>query len=220
MSLDSLKARLIDGLHSPDSWRPDADAGHSDFDLNPGAAPDGTPLRPAAVLVPVIAHADGATVLLTRRAETLTSHTGQIAFPGGRRDPGETAVQTALREAREEVGLDPAAVEVLGIMPAYRTGTGFLITPVVGWIAAAPALTAQANEVADMFEVPWDFLMNVANHRRDHLDPTTGPRRWFWAMPFEDRYIWGVTAGMIRALHDRLYSVEPDPEAAAAEDAS
>jgi 8-oxo-dGTP pyrophosphatase MutT (NUDIX family) len=100
-------------------------------------------LRPAAVLVPVIAHAGGATVLLTRRADTLTSHSGQIAFPGGRHEPGETAVQTALREAHEEVGLDPAAVEVLGIMPAYRTGTGFLITPVIGWIASAPELKAR-----------------------------------------------------------------------------
>jgi 8-oxo-dGTP pyrophosphatase MutT (NUDIX family) len=220
MSLDTLKARLIDGLHSPESWRPDADAERSDFDLNPGLAPDGKPLRPAAVLVPVIAHAGGATVLLTRRADTLTSHSGQIAFPGGRHEPGETAVQTALREANEEVGLDPAAVEVLGIMPAYRTGTGFLITPVIGWIASAPALKAQADEVADIFEVPWDFLMNVSNHQRGHMDLPEGPRRWFWAMPFENRYIWGVTAGMIRALHDRLYEAAPDPEAAAAEDAA
>lgn len=220
MSLSTLKTRLVERLHSPESWRPDADAGHSDFDLNPGATPDRMPLRPAAVLVPVIAHADGATVLLTRRADTLTNHSGQIAFPGGRHDPGETAVQTALREANEEVGLDPAAVEVLGIMPAYRTGTGFLITPVVGWIAEAPSVKAQPGEVADLFEVPWDFLMNVANHRRDHLDPPTGPRRFFWAMPFEERYIWGVTAGMIRALHDRLYEAEADPDTATAEDAA
>ncbi len=220
MSLASLKARLIERLHSPESWRPDADAERSDFDLNPGLTPDGKPLKPAAVLVPVIAHADGATVLLTRRADTLTSHSGQIAFPGGRHEAGETAVQTALREANEEVGLDPAAVEVLGLMPAYRTGTGFLITPVIGWIASAPALTAQDGEVADIFEVPWDFLMNVSNHQRGHMDPPEGPRRWFWAMPFENRYIWGVTAGMIRALHDRLYEDVPDPEAAAAEDAA
>lgn len=220
MSLSTLKVRLVERLHPPESWRPDADAGHSDFDLNPGLMPERKVLRPAAVLVPVIAHAEGATVLLTRRADTLTNHSGQIAFPGGRHDPGETAVQTALREVNEEVGLDPAVVEVLGIMPAYRTGTGFLITPVVGWIAEAPSVRAQPSEVADLFEVPWDFLMNVANHRRDHLDPPTGPRRWFWAMPFEERYIWGVTAGMIRALHDRLYAAEPDPRIATAEDAA
>jgi len=220
MSLASLKSRLIAGLHAPESWRPGADAERSDFDLNPGLTPDGKPLRPAAVLVPVIAHDTGATVLLTRRADTLTSHSGQIAFPGGHQEPGETAVQTALREAHEEVGLDPSTVEVLGIMPAYRTGTGFLITPVIGWIASAPALKAQADEVADMFEAPWDFLMDVANHQRSHLDTPGGPRRWFWAMPFENRYIWGVTAGMIRALHDRLYEAERDPEAAAAEDAA
>jgi len=219
MSLRTLKARLADGLAPADSWRPDARAAKSDFDLNPGIARQDRILRPAAVLVPIIAHETGATVLLTRRADGLTSHPGQIAFPGGRLDPGETAVEAALREAHEEVTLDPAAVEVLGLSDAYETGTGFLITPVIGWIDSPPSVLAQTAEVADIFEAPWDFLMDVANHRRDHLDPQGGPRRWFWAMPWQERYIWGVTAGIIRALQVRLYG-STESSNAAAEDAA
>ncbi|CAN5140769.1 CoA pyrophosphatase [soil metagenome] len=205
--LADLKARLIAGLDPVESWRSDRRAARSDLDLNPGwasAFPADRPLRAAAVLVPVIAHAGGATVLLTRRSDSLASHTGKIAFPGGRLDPGETAVQAALREADEEVALSPSVVEVLGLGDIYETGTGFRITPVIGWLAEPPTLAASADEVAEMFEVPWAFLMDVANHRRDHLDPDVGPRRWFWAMPFEDRYIWGVTAGILRGLHARL----------------
>jgi len=219
MSLRTLKARLAEGLAPADSWRPETRAAKSDFDLNPGIARQDRILRPAAVLVPIIAHEAGATVLLTRRADGLTSHPGQIAFPGGRLDPGETAVEAALREAHEEVKLDPAAVEVLGLSDAYETGTGFLITPVIGWIDRPPSVLAQAAEVADIFEAPWDFLMDVANHRRDHLDPQNGPRRWFWAMPWQERYIWGVTAGIIRALQVRLYGSSDSAEAAA-EDAA
>jgi len=219
MSLQTLKARLADGLAPADSWRPETRAAKSDFDLNPGIARQDRILRPAAVLVPIIAHETGATVLLTRRADGLTSHPGQIAFPGGRLDPGETAVEAALREAHEEVTLDPAAVEVLGLSDAYETGTGFLITPVIGWIDSPPSVLAQTAEVADIFEAPWDFLMDVANHRRDHLDPQGGPRRWFWAMPWQERYIWGVTAGIIRALHVRLYG-STESSNAAAEDAA
>ncbi|CAN5246542.1 CoA pyrophosphatase [soil metagenome] len=211
--LADLKARLIAGLDPVESWRPDRRAARSDLDLNPGwasAFPADRPLRAAAVLVPVIAHPEGPTVLLTRRSDTLTSHTGQSALPVGRLDPGETAVQAALREADEEVALSPAAVEVLGLGDIYETGTGFRITPVICWIAEPPSLSASADEVAELFEVPWAFLMDVANHRRDHLDPPTGPRRWFWAMPYEERYIWGVTAGIFRGLHARLYGEADD----------
>jgi 8-oxo-dGTP pyrophosphatase MutT (NUDIX family) len=210
-ALKDLKASLIRGLDPVETWRPERRATRSDFDLNPDwASARKTVLKPAAVLVPVIARPEGPTVLLTRRADTLTKHSGQIAFPGGRLDDGETAVEAALREADEEVALTPSAVEVLGLADTYETGTGFRITPVIGWLDRPPVLKASEDEVAEIFEAPWSFLMDVANHRRDHLDPPTGPRRWFWAMPYEERYIWGVTAGILRGLHARLYGHADD----------
>ncbi|MFA4891994.1 CoA pyrophosphatase [Brevundimonas sp.] len=220
MSLSTLRARLIERLEPASGWVPDRLPVHSDFDLNPGADRPARILRPAAVLIPVIAGPEGATVLMTRRSDSLASHTGQIAFPGGRLDPGETVADAALREAFEEVAMDPALVEVLGIGDAYETGTGFLVTPVVGWLTATPATTPSLEEVAEVFEVPWDFLMDIANHRQEAWDREGQPRRWYWAMPFGERYIWGVTAGIIRALHARLYDDEAAPEAAAAEDAA
>lgn len=220
MSLETLKDRLVERLESADSWRADGRAARSDFDLNPTASRPRIALRPAAVLIPVVARPDGATVLLTRRADTLASHTGQIAFPGGRLDPGEDAVTAALREADEEVALDPGAVEVLGLSDAYETGTGFLVTPVVGWLKDAPEVTPSPDEVAEVFETPWDFLMDAANHRRDFYDMEAGLRRWFWAMPWGERYIWGVTAGILKGLHARLYGDEAEPDAAADEDAA
>lgn len=208
-----LRRRLAERLTPASDWRADAGAVRSDFDLNPDATRPARALRRAAVLVPVVARAEGATVLLTRRADTLTSHTGQIAFPGGRLDPGETAVEAALREAWEEIGLAPDQVEVLGLSDAYESKTGFLITPVVGWIATPPILSPSPDEVADVFETPWSFLMDVANHRRDSL-VHEGITRWFWAMPWEERYIWGATAGMLKGLHDRLYGAAAAEEAA------
>lgn len=220
MSLETLKDRLVERLSPVESWRPGVKAARSDFDLNPTAARPNNDLRPAAVLIPVVARPEGATVLLTRRADTLARHTGQIAFPGGRLDPGENAVQAALREADEEVALDPAGVEVLGLSDAYETGTGFLVTPVVGWLTVPPATVPSPDEVAEVFETPWDFLMDAANHRRDFYDMDAGLRRWFWAMPWGERYIWGVTAGILKGLHARLYGDEAVPEAAAGEDAA
>lgn len=216
MSLATLKARLRDRLVPADGWV-SVPATRSDFDLNPEAERPERSLRAAAVLIPIIAHPDGATVLLTRRADTLASHTGQIAFPGGRLESGETAVAAALREAKEEVALNPTAVEILGLSEPYETVTGFLVTPVIGWIATAPTLAADPDEVAEMFEAPWDFLMDAANHRRDSHDHD-GTSRLFWAMPWQDRYIWGATAGIIRSLRDRLY--EGDFQVEAAEDAA
>ena len=185
----------------------------SDFDLNPDAPRVDRPLRPAAVLIPVVDHADGPTLLLTRRSDSLASHTGQIAFPGGRLDPGETVVQAALREAVEEVGLSPDYVEPLGLSDAYETVTGFLVTPVVAWVRPGFTLTTDPREVADAFETPWDFLMDEANHRREFYDTPDGVRRWFWAMPWGERYIWGATAGMLRSLWGRLH--DPAREAVA-----
>lgn len=212
MSLATLRERLIVGLEPAANWTPDRAPARSDFDLNPGADRPERILRPAAVLIPVIAEPTGATVLMTRRSDTLASHTGQIAFPGGRLDPGETAAAAALREAFEEVALDPAVVEVLGVGDAYETGTGFLVTPVVGWLTETPVTQAALDEVAEVFEVPWDFLMDPANHRRDSYDRDGQPRRWFWSMTHEDRYIWGVTAGIVRALRVRLYGEDAGPD--------
>jgi 8-oxo-dGTP pyrophosphatase MutT (NUDIX family) len=221
MSLASLRERLAERLVAPDDWRADGRPTRSDFDLNPGALRwvEG-PLKPAAVLIPIVDTVEGARVLLTRRADSLVRHTGQIAFPGGRLDPGETAVEAALREAWEEVALDPGAVEVLGLSDAYETGTGYLVTPVIGWLAAMPELTLSPAEVAEVFEVPWDVLMDPAMLRRDHLETPAGDRRWFWSVTFQDRYIWGVTAGIIRALRHRLYGDEDDVSVAVTEDAA
>jgi len=182
----------------------------SDFDLNPGLGFDNPhALRPAAVLVALIERDEGLTVLLTRRSDTLRSHTGQIAFPGGRCDPGETPWETALREANEEVGLDPAFVELAGLFDSYQTVTGFHVTPVVGFVNPGFKLEANPHEVADVFETPLEFLMDPANTQRLHRDVPGGDRRFFYAMPWNERFIWGATAGMLRALSHRLSDDPP-----------
>ena len=220
MTLATLKTRLSANLWPVDKSCITFEGSASDFDLNPQAERAADELRPAAVLVAIVARDGGASVLLTRRADTLAKHTGQIAFPGGRLDPGETIVEAALREAMEEVALPPTAVEVLKLGGRYETVTGFVVTPVVGWVEDLPPLTPSDGEVADIFEVPWDFLMDPANHRKDFYDPDEGDRRWFWAMPFEDRYIWGATAGMLKGLYRRLYGDEADADRAVIEDAA
>ena len=179
----------------------------SDFDLSKAYGPteaDG-PLTPAAVLIGLVERDHGLTVLLTRRADTLRRHTGQVALPGGRRDPGETPWQTALREAHEEIGLEPRFVSVAGLSTPYRTGTGFLITPVVGFVRPGFTLEANPAEVADIFETPFGFLMDPANLEEHERELPNGERRRFYAYTHEDRFIWGATAGMLRALYDRLY---------------
>jgi 8-oxo-dGTP pyrophosphatase MutT (NUDIX family) len=179
----------------------------SDLNLDPAHVTD--PNRtwtPAAVLVGLVERENGYTVLLTRRADTLRSHTGQVAFPGGRCDPGETPWETALREANEEVGLDPALVELAGLSTPYRTaGTGFQITPVVAFLSPDIKLTPSPAEVADIFETPFGFLMDPANLEQQERETPAGDRRRFYATTWEGQYIWGATAGMLRALYDRLY---------------
>ena len=205
MKLQDLRAWITSRLIPLESYDPAAHGGHSDFDLNPGDTTVLTALAAAAVLVPLVEHPAGVTVLFTRRADTLRRHTGQIAFPGGRSDPGETPWETALREAEEEIGLDPDHVSVAGLCPRYQTGTGFDITPVVAFVRPGFTLDPNPAEVADVFETPFAFLMDPANHERRFREQSDGLRRYFYAMPYEDRLIWGATAGMVRGLYERLY---------------
>lgn len=182
-------------------------AGPSDFDLNPGAEAEletHPGPRPAAVLVPVVARLS-LSVLLTQRTESLPSHAGQISFPGGKMEPGDAdPVATALREAQEEVGLGADFIEPLGYLDPYRTGTGFRIFPVVALVRPGFELLLDKSEVADVFEVPLEFLMEERNHQT-HVRSWRGAERRFYAMPFEERYIWGATAGIIKNMHQRLF---------------
>jgi 8-oxo-dGTP pyrophosphatase MutT (NUDIX family) len=156
----------------------------------------------ASVLIPLVLREGGLTMLLTQRTAHLTDHAGQISFPGGRAEEYDSSpVDTALRETEEEIGLDRKHIEIIGMLPDYVTGTGYRVTPVVGLVKPPFALTPDANEVAEIFEVPLAFLMNAANHRRLSFElPEGAGRRSFYAMPYERFFIWGATAGMLRNL--------------------
>lgn len=185
---------------APLSWNSSDD----DMNIKARMIPDGIKPKAASVLVPIICRGDDLTVLLTQRTAHLSKHPGQIAFPGGRRDEGETPLQAALREAREETGLAPDFVQPLGYLDGYLTVTGYLVNPVVALLRDGFTLQAEAGEVADIFEVPLAFLMNAAN-RETHSRDWQGLTRHYYAYPFGERYIWGATAGMIKNLGDRLY---------------
>jgi 8-oxo-dGTP pyrophosphatase MutT (NUDIX family) len=187
--LDPLEDRdPVDGIH---------------YDTIGGFPFEGTP-APAAVLIGLIERPQGLSVLLTRRADTLKSHTGQIALPGGRRDPGESPWETALREAEEESGLDRGFVSLAGLSTPMLTRTGFLIVPVVGFVREGFRLDANPHEVAEIFETPFGFLMDPANHE-EHTAELEGQVRRYYAMTHAERTIWGVTAGILRELYQRLY---------------
>jgi 8-oxo-dGTP pyrophosphatase MutT (NUDIX family) len=160
--------------------------------------------KPAAVLVPIITHDDDATVLLTQRAPGLRDHSGQIAFPGGKVDADETPLEAALREAEEEIGLDRRHVRPLGYLDPYLSSSGYHIMPVVGLVSPALSLTPNHHEVAEAFEVPLAFLMDSENHEL-HAREWRGRCRQYYAIPFHKHYIWGVTAGILRNLYERLY---------------
>jgi 8-oxo-dGTP pyrophosphatase MutT (NUDIX family) len=165
--------------------------------------PGGEP-KAAAVLVPVIAHPDETTVLLTQRATGLRAHSGQIAFPGGRLDEEEAPLDAALREAEEEIGLSASYIRPLGYLDAYLSGTGYLVTPVVALVAPGAPLSLNPFEVAETFEVPLGFLMDPMWHEI-HEREWNGYMRRYYAIPFGERYIWGVTAGIIHNMYERLY---------------
>lgn len=174
------------------------------------ATPPAQNPRLAAVLIGLIPREDDYAVQLTLRPDTMAQHAGQVAFPGGRLDPEDpTILHAALREADEEVGLNASQVEIIGRSEGYLTGTGFLIAPFVGLIDSAFEPVPHPEEVADVFETPLSFLMNPANHQRHRVN-WKGRDREYFAMPHNGRYIWGATAGMIRALYERLYAEPQD----------
>jgi 8-oxo-dGTP pyrophosphatase MutT (NUDIX family) len=165
--------------------------------------------RKAAVLVALLQRKDGLHVLFTRRTAHLSQHAGQISFPGGRSETHDhDAIDTALRESEEEIGLDKSAVEILGLLPEYFTITGYCVTPVVAAIKDPPSLSSDPNEVAEIFEVPLAFLMDGQHHQRRTIvmsPPGQEPQqRTFYAMPYQDHFIWGATAGMLRNLFHLL----------------
>ena len=160
------------------------------------------PPLPASVLIPIVVREEGLTLLLTQRTDHLTNHAGQVSFPGGRFEVEDvSSIETALRETREEIGLDRRHIEVIGILPDYFTGTGYQVTPVVAIIHPPFDLKADASEVAEIFEVPFSFLMDGMNHQRRSAEfPNGFGRRTFYSMPYDRFFIWGATAGMLRNL--------------------
>jgi 8-oxo-dGTP pyrophosphatase MutT (NUDIX family) len=186
---------------------PAAAGARGDLDLNPEmwrrAGVKAT--KPAAVLVPIVDRREP-TVLLTLRTAELASHAGQVAFPGGKIDAAdESPVAAALREAREETGLAPALIEPIGYLDLYLTFSGFRILPTVARVAPEFTLALNPREVTETFEVPLEFLMTPANHQRKTRD-WNGLARDYYAIPFESRYIWGITAGILRNLYERVYA--------------
>ncbi|WP_377290102.1 CoA pyrophosphatase [Rhizobium sp. SG2393] len=195
---------LSDGVQSnADAWRE-----HGDILLNPGVVPylEGLTLRDAAVLVPVVDDPDGAKVILTQRTAKLRKHSGQIAFPGGGMDPEDrTPEVAALRETEEEIGLDRGFVEPVGRLPYYMAMSGFRITPVLAVVRRGFSIVPNPDEVDAVFEVPLSFLMNPDNHIVGS-SVWQGRERHYYRMPYGERNIWGITAGILRTLYERLYA--------------
>lgn len=191
LAVEWIRARFIE----PPAWEPEMRA-----DSRTAVTIERT--LPASVLIPIVEREAGATMLLTRRTDHLHDHPGQISFPGGRADEGDaTAIETALREAEEEISLNRRHIDVIGSLPEYVTASGYRVTPVVSIVHPPFRVQADPFEVAEVFEVPLAFLMNAANHRRLTADfPLSWGRRSFYAIPYEQYFIWGATAGMLRNL--------------------
>jgi 8-oxo-dGTP pyrophosphatase MutT (NUDIX family) len=191
---DALRAAARD--HGPAS---------SDFDLNPDTVtPPGRTLRPAGVLVAFRPSRDGLSLVLTKRSSRLKHHPGQIAFPGGKQEESDADVTAAaLREAQEEVGLDPASVAIMGSLPAHETVTGFLMTPVLGLIDGPFDPVPEPGEVDEVFEVPFDHVCDPARYSVQRRR-WRGARRHYYTVPFGPYYIWGATARILRGLADRV----------------
>ena len=167
-------------------------------------------LKPAAVLILVVNHPADPTIVFTQRTAHLADHAGQISFPGGRADEGDASPErTALREAEEEIGVTADRVEILGKLPEYNTGTGYRVSPIVGWAEPPLRYAPDPHEVADVFEVPLAFLLDEGNHRYESAF-FKGRMRKFWSMPYGERFIWGATAGMLVTFHRILI---PKPRA-------
>ncbi len=189
----------LNGQEMADRWS----GQRGDHDLNPGMQPQDN-LTPAAVLVPLVDRPSGLTVLLTQRTAHLNDHAGQISFPGGRVEPDDPSHQAAaLREAEEEVGLPPSHVEVIGTLDYYIVRSGYRVTPVVGFVNPPFEVKPDPFEVAEVFEVPLSFVINTDNHVMESRTDQ-GVERTFYVLPYENRYIWGATAGMLVNLTDVL----------------
>lgn len=172
------------------------------FDV--GLEHDTGELKPAAVLIPLIERRQGFNILLTRRTETLRAHPGQISFPGGRIEPEDASVEAAaLRESQEEIGLPPERVDIIGRLGSWRTGTGFIIYPVVGVVEVPVRLRPDPCEVAEIFELPLSFLLDPANHK-PHVYERGGRRHELIALPYGNYFIWGATAAMLHGLYHAL----------------
>lgn len=200
VTLDDLRKRFPGSAAA--SLRPEKVRG--DHDLNPGFQLPSAELREAAVLVPLVDRAEGLTVLFTQRTAHLSAHAGQISFPGGRREAYDASPEdTALRETEEEVGLLRDRIEVLGRLDTYVTRTGFRVTPVVGLVRPPFVVDPDPTEVDEVFEVPLAVILDPSNPQR-HSREVFGQQRHFYAFPYEQRYIWGATAGMLVNLRDVL----------------